>query len=163
MARPKSKEELLTQSQGNFSKLFDFICSMPNENITFTGSTMNRNVRDILIHLHHWHLMTLDWYKIGMKGNKPIMPAKGYTWKDTPQLNKKIWEDSQDITLSESKELLKSSYRKIQDIIDSHSNEELFEKKKYKWTGSTSLGSYLISATASHYDWALKLIKKTTK
>lgn len=163
MARPKSKEELLTQSQGNFRKLFDFICSMPNENITFTGSTMNRNVRDILIHLHHWHLMTLDWYKIGMKGNKPIMPAKGYTWKDTPQLNKKIWEDSQDITLSESKELLKSSYRKIQNIIDSHSNEELFEKKKYKWTGSTSLGSYLISATASHYDWALKLIKKTTK
>ena len=37
------------------------------------------------------------------------------------------------------------------------------EKKKYKWTGSTSLGAYLVSATSSHYDWAYKLIKKCLK
>lgn len=131
MARPKNKEELLTQSEENFNKIFDFIRAMPDENIGFSGTTMNRNIRDIFMHLHHWHLMMLNWYNIGMKGNKPTMPAKGYTWKDTPQLNKKIWESSQDITLSESKEMLKSSYRKIRDIIERHSNEELFEKKIY--------------------------------
>ena len=42
-------------------------------------------------------------------------------------------------------------------------DEELFTKKKYHWTGSTSLGSYLVSATSSHYDWALKLIRKSIK
>lgn len=131
MARPKNKEELLTQSEENFNKIFDFIRAMPDENIGFSGTTMNRNIRDIFMHLHHCHFMMLNWYNIGMKGNKPTMPAKGYTWKDTPQLNKKIWESSQDITLSESKEMLKSSYRKIRDIIERHSNEELFEKKIY--------------------------------
>lgn len=131
MARPKNKEELLTQSEEKFNKIFDLIRAMPDENIGFSGTTMNRNIRDIFMHLHHWHLMMLNWYNIGMKGNKPTMPAKGYTWKDTPQLNKKIWESSQDITLSESKEMLKSSYRKIRDIIERHSNEELFEKKIY--------------------------------
>ncbi|MDR1911573.1 MAG: ClbS/DfsB family four-helix bundle protein, partial [Helicobacteraceae bacterium] len=37
--------------------------------------------------------------------------------------------------------------------------DELFTKNKYEWTGTTSLGSYLISATSSHYDWGLKTIK----
>ena len=31
-----------------------------------------------------------DWYATGMKGQKPDMPAKGYKWKDTAALNKRI-------------------------------------------------------------------------
>ncbi|MEL6140134.1 MAG: ClbS/DfsB family four-helix bundle protein, partial [Bacteroidota bacterium] len=33
----------------------------------------------------------------------------------------------------------------------------------YAWTGTTSLGAYLISSTSSHYDWAYKLIKRCKK
>lgn len=35
--------------------------------------------------------------------------------------------------------------------------------KFFNWTGTTSLGSYCVSATSSHYDWAMKKIKKTQK
>ena len=59
--------------------------------------------------------------------------------------------------------LFQKSFEKVFSIIEKHTDEELFTKKKYKWTGSTSLGSYLISATSSHYDWALKLMKKELK
>lgn len=163
MARPTNKETLLKLSQDNFKKLFDLIGTMEDENREFPVGTMNRNVRDILTHLHHWHLMMIDWYNIGMKDKTPDMPAKGYTWKDIPSLNKKIWEDYQSVSLQDAKNLLKNSFTKIQDIIEKHTNEELFEKKKYKWTGTTSLGAYLISATSSHYDWAMKLIKKVLK
>ncbi|MCZ2101005.1 MAG: ClbS/DfsB family four-helix bundle protein [Chitinophagales bacterium] len=65
--------------------------------------------------------------------------------------------------LEYAKNLLKNPYTEIQQIIEMHTNEELFEKKKYKWTGTTSLGAYLIFATSSHYDWAIKIIKKTLK
>ena len=30
------------------------------------------------------------------------------------------------------------------------------KRKKFDWTGNTTLGSYFISSTASHYDWAIK-------
>jgi len=63
----------------------------------------------------------------------------------------------------EVRPLLDKSFHDIQKIIEKHSDAELFEKKKYKWTGTTSLGAYLISATSSHYDWALKLMKKAMK
>ena len=162
MARPKTKKELLDMSKQNFDKLFDFILVMDKDeqNRDFPPVTMNRNIKDVLMHLHHWHLMFLDWYKTGMSGQKPEMPAKGFTWKTTPELNKRIWEKYKQTSLDNAKECLKSSFKEVRKIIESHSDEELFEKKRYNWTGSTSLGSYLVSATSSHYDWALKLIKK---
>lgn len=163
MARPTTKEELLHLSQANYKKLNDLIESISDPNEEFPEGTMNRNIRDVLAHLHHWHLMMLNWYEVGMKGEKPEMPAKGYSWKDTPELNKEIWKKYQKVDFNETKSLFNDSYQDIQKIIEKHTNEELFEKKKYKWTGTTSLGSYLISATSSHYDWAIKLIKKTLK
>tara|TARA_R100000005_G_C4885969_1_gene135220 strand:+ start:47 stop:544 length:498 start_codon:yes stop_codon:yes gene_type:complete len=165
MPRPKTKTELLNLSQQNFKKLFDFIDAFDaaEQNSEFPEGTMNRNIRDVLAHLHHWHLMMLEWYEVGMAGNKPEMPAKGYTWKTLPALNLVIWEKYNQTTLEEAKNLVQKSHGQLLKVIESHSNEELFEKMRYKWTGSTSLGAYLISCTSSHYDWALKLIKKQTK
>lgn len=165
MARPTTKKELEELSRANYTKLFGLINSYTEEvqEKEFTTPTLNRNIRDVLAHLHYWHLLMLGWYEVGMKGEKPEMPAKGYTWKTSKELNKKIWEETQKITLKEAKEQINTSYKKLQQLIQKHSDKELFEKKKYHWTGSTSLGAYLISATSSHYDWAYKLIKKGRK
>ena len=165
MPRPKTKLELMNLSQENFDKLMDYINQLPKDKQVgqFPPGTLNRNISDVLMHLHHWHLMLMEWYKTGMSGEKPEMPAPGYTWKTTSDLNKEINKKYQKTKLKDALKYLKSSHKKVRSIIDSHSQEDLFTKKKYKWTGSTSLGAYLISSTSSHYDWALKLIKKCTK
>lgn len=124
---------------------------------------MNRNIRDVLGHIHAWHLLFLRWYEEGMAGRKPIMPAEGYTWKTTPDLNRMIQEKYSQTPLSDIQKLLLNSYQEVQIILAAHSEEELFTKKRYGWTGTSSLGQYLISATCSHYEWALRLIKKGTK
>jgi len=107
--------------------------------------------------------MQAQGIKVGMIGNKPDMPAKGYTWKSTKELNYKIWQKYQNTSLAEAKALLADSYQEIQKIINKHSNEELFTKKYFPWTNSTSLAAYLISSSSSHYDWAYKLIAKARK
>ena len=165
MPRPKNKSELLDLSKKNFELLMNYIESLSKEeqSAEFPKGTLNRNIKDVLMHLHHWHLMMFDWYKVGMKGEKPDMPAKGYSWKTTPKLNKSIWEKYKGTPLNDAKQNCNSSYIKVRRLIEGHTNEELFEKKRYKWTGTTSMGSYLVSATSSHYDWAIKLIKKAKK
>lgn len=90
---------------------------------------MNRRIRYVLCHLHHWHLLMLDWYREGMNGNKPSMPAEGYTWKTTPTLNLWLFESYQNTSLEESKYLVKKGFYNLQKLIVSHSNEELFTKK----------------------------------
>lgn len=165
MPRPKTKSELLTASSDNFVKLMNFISELPDsvQIQEFNSNTLNRNIRDVLMHLYEWHNMLLKWYKVGMAGEKPDIPAKGYTWKTLPDLNKKILEKYKSTTLKEAKKKFSSSHAKLMKLIDSHSDEELFTKKLYKWTNTTSLAAYLISSTSSHYDWAYKLIKKGVK
>lgn len=162
MPRPTSQKDLLTLSHKNAKTLLDFIDQLPAAARfkDFPPGTLNRNIRDVLAHLHHWHLMMLDWYNVGMTGQKPDMPAKGYSWRNTSKLNQKIWAQYQNIGLEEIREDFERSYEAIQQLILTHDDAELFEKKRYKWTGSTSLGAYLISASSSHYDWAYKLIKR---
>lgn len=165
MARPKTKEALIKLSHMNYEKLFAFIDDLPEEkrNSEFPSEFLNRNIRDVLAHLHYWHSLLLSWYEQGMKGEKPEMPAAGYTWRTVPDLNKEINQKYKNVPLNEVKKLLDASFKNVQNIIQKHSNDELFEKRKFKWTGTTSLGAYVVSATSSHYEWALKLIKKCIK
>ena len=165
MPRPTNKKELVELSQQNYQKLIGFIDSLPKDELKkdFPPGTMNRNIRDILAHLHHWHTMLIGWYTIGLTGTKPEMPAKGYTWKTTPELNHKIWKMYRKTSYIKARNLFEKSHAEVLAIINIHTNTELFEKKRYKWTGSTSMGAYFVSATSSHYDWALNLLKKATK
>jgi hypothetical protein len=48
-------------------------------------------------------------------------------------------------------------------LIENHNDDELFSKKKYEFTGSTTLGAYFHYNTADHYNWALKTIRSLTK
>lgn len=136
---------------------------MDEQEQEFPEGTLNRNIKDVLAHLHAWHLMLLDWYTVGMSGQKPDMPAKGYTWKTLPDLNREIQKRYAQVSLNDAKGLFRQSFKTVLKIIEIHSEEELFTKKKYDWTGSTSLGAYLISATSSHYDWGYKLIRRAKK
>ena len=162
MAIPTNKGELIQQSQENYRKLNELIDSfLYEEQISeFPKGTMNRNIRDVIAHLHHWHLMFLDWYSVGMKGLKPNMPAKGFSWRDTKELNKKIWRDYQSHVLENIRMSFNDSHLALQKIINKHTDKELFEKRRYKWTGSSSLSTYIRGSTSSHYDWGYKLIKK---
>jgi len=105
MARPKNKSELLDLSKKYFESIVEFIENIPKaeQNKAFPEGTLNRTIRDVLMHLHYWHLMMLEWYAIGMMGEKPEMPAKGYTWKTTPELNKWIWEKYANTPLTDAK------------------------------------------------------------
>ncbi|MCO4780778.1 MAG: ClbS/DfsB family four-helix bundle protein [Candidatus Cloacimonetes bacterium] len=165
MPRPKSKAQLLEQSGEGFNQIFILIDSLSKQefNAKFRFEHRDKTIRDVLAHLHEWHCMMLLWYKVGMGGEKPFMPAKGYTWKTTPELNQNIWAQYQDASYDEVFKLINESHHSVKQLILKHSEEELFTKKYYSWTNSTSLASYLISSTSSHYDWAIKLLKKHKK
>jgi hypothetical protein len=168
MPRPTSKEELLQLGDANIQKLLVFIEQLPKElQVTvFENQELNdrdKTIADVICHLHEWHNMMMNWYTVGMSGKKPAIPAEGITWQTLPILNRRIYEQYEGTELQSAIQLLKNSHQKMKEIIHRHSDEELFEKKRYPWTGTTSLGAYVISATSSHYDWALKTIKPIKK
>ena len=58
---------------------------------------------------------------------------------------------------------LADSAARVRALVERHEEADLFTKKRYAWTGSTSLGSYAVSCTSSHYAWASDLIRRFAK
>jgi len=165
MAKPTSKIELLAANVEAFQSLQILLATRTKAQLVteFSFPHRDRNVRDVFAHLHEWQQMLFGWYQVGMAGKTPVMPAPGFTWQTTPELNQQIWLKYQSVTLTDVRQKLNRSHNKLQKTIEKHSDNELFTKRYYHWTGSTSLGSYLTSAGWSHYNWALKLLRKFSK
>lgn len=165
MARPTTKVQLLEAANENFDKLFKLINSIPFEEQeeTFLFEDRDRNIRDVLIHLYEWHQLLIEWINGNRAGESKTFLPSPYNWKTYPQMNIELWKKHQTTPLSEAIALLKESHNEATKLIELFSNDELYTNKFFNWTGSTSLGSYCVSATSSHYDWAIKKIKKHIK
>ena len=74
-------------------------------------------------------------------------------------MNVMFWNRHQNTSLEAAKQMLAESHTKVLSLAEQFANEELFTKKYFPWTGTSDLGSYFVSITASHYDWAIKKIK----
>jgi hypothetical protein len=160
MPRPTTKEELLSLSQENSERLFALVEPLPSDRRSQPGVNGDWAVKDVLAHLCAWHDLFFAWHDEGSQGHKPEMPTPGFTWKTTPELNEMIFQEHRHQPYESVAANLQASHQKMMDIIANHSDEELFTKKKYRWTGSTSLGSYATSCMSSHYQWAFDLIRK---
>jgi hypothetical protein len=162
MPRPATKHDLLARSRAGHGALVALIDGLTpaDRERPFAPGTMNRNIRDVLGHLHHWHRLLLGWYAVGMKGGQPAMPAAGYTWAATQELNRSIHARYDTMSLRSLRARFDRSHAEVMALVECHTEAELFTKRRYSWTGTTSLGAYTISATSSHYEWARKLIRK---
>lgn len=78
-------------------------------------------------------------------------------------MNVEFWEKHQNTSLEDAKAMVEKSHNEVLCLAETFSNEELFSKGVYQWVGGSALGSYFVSVTSSHYDWAMKKIKAHVK
>lgn len=166
MPRPKTKEELLTAAESQFEKLM----ANSADNLVLHPDIINagkeahwkrdKNWRDVLTHLYEWHQLLIKWLDHNLTSDKvhPFLPEP-YNWKTYSTMNQGFWEKHQTTSFADAVEQLKQSHKQALERIEKLSEEELFEKKHYKWTGTTNVASYCISSTSSHYDWALNKLR----
>jgi hypothetical protein len=175
MARPKNKEDFVVAAMENFSKLWLCIESIPEVTLDtefdFSSDlkkkeahwSRDKNLRDVLIHLYEWHQLLLNWISKNMSGNKSNFLPKPYTWKTYGEMNIEFWKNHQETQLEDAMKMVKMSHQKSLKLVQKFSNDALFTKQYFDWTGTTSLGSYCVSALPSHYDWATKKLRAHTK
>lgn len=165
MAAKSEKEILLFNSDMNFNLLLEIIESVPSRKRRLSIETEERdkNFRDVVMHLYEWHSMLERWYREGMSGDIPLMPARGFKWRNIKLLNMQIWENYQDISLHQAIKKLKLSHERVMNLIQLHTNEEIMTKKYYKWTKTSNLYSYFAANTTNHYVWAIKKCEMIAK
>jgi len=173
MSRATTKPDLVVSANEQFDKLWKLIDAMSDElqNASFADEmatagkeahwSRDKNLRDVLVHLYEWHQLLLNWVNANHRngGIKPFLPEP-YNWKTYPAMNVEFWEKHQKTPLIEAKKMLKESHKNVMALIETLSNDELFAKNSFAWTGASTLGAYCVSVTSSHYDWAIKKLKK---
>ena len=121
---------------------------------SLTESQLNKRIRikdgparsgkDALAHLYAWHVLLLNWYRDGENGT-PHLPAKGYKWSQTRDLNQVLHDEHADAQLASIRRKLKLSHGRVCKLIDSLSEKQLRKPGHFKWTGKNALMSYILS------------------
>ena len=175
MPRPTSKLELIKASSEQFERMWQLIDSMTNDerNSVFNfGDTIvqkeahwkrDKNIRDILVHLYEWHQLLLNWISSNQKGEAKPFLQEPYNWKTYGDMNVALWGKHQTTPYESAKNMLLRSHESVMVLIESFTDEELFERKHFNFTGTTTLGSYFVSVTSSHYSWAINKLKAHRK
>lgn len=173
MSKPASKSDLINAATVNYEEMNELISSLTEKELSTPFEfddkkkeahwKRDKNLRDVLIHLYEWHQLLIDWISANENGkNKPFLPEP-YNWRTYGDMNVWFFQKHQDTTLEEAKEMLEKSHNEVMNLIETFTNEELFSKGIYEWTGTGTLGSYFVSNTSSHYNWAIKKLKAHRK
>ncbi len=175
MGRPTTKADLLAAATDYYEKLNTLISGLSEKELStvfdFSGDVKkkeahwgrDKNLRDILVHLYEWHQLLLKWVSSNQNGDtEPFIPQP-YNWKTYGDMNVEFWKKHQNTSLEEAKEMVEKTHNEILCLAETFSNEELFSKGVYKWVGGSTLGSYFVSVTSSHYNWAIKKLKAHIK
>lgn len=175
MGRPAAKADLMTAATDNYKKLNSIISGLTEKELStafdFTGDEKkkeahwkrDKNLRDILIHLYEWHRLLLNWVHANQNGDAAPFIPEPYNWKTYGAMNLEFWKKHQNTSLEEAKRMVCETHNEVLHLAETFSDEELFTRGVYQWVGGSTLGSYFVSVTASHYDWAVKKLKAHIK
>lgn len=175
MARAATKEDLLLSAQENYDKLQAFIDGMSEKELatdfdfsmdvkkTEAHWSRDVNLRDVLVHLYEWHQLLLNCVDANQRGEEKSFLPPPYNWKTYGDMNVEFWKKHQNTSLEDAEKMYLKSHEDVMKLAETFSDEELFTKDVFSWVGGSTLGSYFVSTTASHYDWALKKLKAHRK
>ncbi|MDY0909956.1 ClbS/DfsB family four-helix bundle protein [Microbacterium sp. CFBP9034] len=155
-----TRTDLTDRNDAEFAELLRLIDALPAERLDaeFAGGARDRTVRDVVAHLHAWHILLEKWYADGTAGGSPAIPADGYTWSRLAELNEALRQQWQATNLAELMTLLRASHESLQAVVALHTDEELADPTAFVWTQGSPLGEFVWECGGNHYVWARGVI-----
>ena len=162
MGKRLRRQALLDEIDRERTVLDATLAGLTPRQMTRAGVTRGGwSVKDVLAHLVEWQRMNLDWYAAGLRGEKPAMPAPGYTLRELPRLNAMIYRKHHRRSLKAVLRDYRVYHDRIVALISSLSEADLVTLGRFSWTGpSWTLSDYLRASTAAHYLWARTRIRR---
>jgi hypothetical protein len=159
--RYASKRALLDDIEIEHARLMDLLETIPASRRREAGVWGDRwTVSDLVAHLAEWQLMCLAWYREDREGRRPALPAPGYTWSETPALNRAIRQKHRHWSYDRALRAFEQSYEPLRALAASLPPKVLFTRGYFAWTGTAPLATYLAANTASHYRFARKVLAR---
>jgi hypothetical protein len=162
MGKRLRKKALLAEIQAERAALDETLSLLGRRDMTVPGVTRGGwSVQDVLAHLVEWQKMNLGWYAAGLRGERPAMPAPGFTLRELPRLNALIHRKHHGRSLQAVLRDYRSYHQRVVALINALPDTDLVTLERFSWTGpSWTLSDYLRACTAAHYLWARTRIRR---
>lgn len=134
MKRRLRKKELLLEVQRERDALDETLALLSPGQMTKAGVTRGGwSVKDVLTHLVEWQQMNLDWYAAGVRGEKPAMPAPGFTLRELPRLNAMIYRKHHRRSLRAVMQDYRSYHERVVALVEAVSDADLVTLGRFSW------------------------------
>lgn len=158
-----SKSAFVADAVKEWTELWRQVDAVGRDLRSEPGACGQWSVKDVLAHLHEWHLLALGWHEAGLRGQSAPMPAAGYKWSQLAALNDELFQRNRLAALDVVEADLRGSHQVVLDLVAGLSDEQLLLPGHFTWTKTSPLSTYLHPCTSGHYRWATGLIKKWRK
>jgi hypothetical protein len=156
-----TRQELIQRIEKEHQAFVELAASIPKTRYREEGVWGEGwNIQDLFAHLTEWQQMFLSWYRKGLQGENPAVPAPGFKWSQTPELNRAIWRKHHGKSVKKTLGEFDVSYKEVLSVAHDVSPEELFTPRYFAWTKQSLLATYLAANTSSHYSTATKYLKR---
>jgi hypothetical protein len=162
MPIPISKEELIKEINESFEKLQKELVTIPialSEKREIEGHSKNSliSLHNLLAYLIGWGQLVLSWHDHKTKEIDCEFPEKGFKWNELGVLAQKFYTDFENDDYHVLQLKLTNTVNELLRLIESKSNNELYETPWYK---SYTLGRMIQLNTSSPYKNARLKIRK---
>src|SRR3990167_6525468 len=150
MGKRLRKQALMDVIRRERAALDETLVGLTPRQMTKAGVTLGGwSVKDVLAHLVEWQQMNLDWYAAGLRGEKPAMPAPGFTLRELPRLNEMIYRKHHRRSVRAVMHDYRLYHERVVELIEALSDADLVTVRRLSWTGpSWTLSDYLRASTS---------------
>ena len=129
----ESKEELKNEIKKTFGKYISEFDNIPEELKDKRLEEVDRTPAENLAYQVGWTTLVLKWEEDEKKGLEVKTPSDKFKWNQLAELYQWFTDTYAYLSLQELKDMLKENINSIYEMIDSLSDEELFEPHMRKW------------------------------
>lgn len=156
-----SKRELVERIEREHAAFVGLLATIPARKRRVAGVWGDGwTVADLLAHLAEWHRMLLRWVEDGREGRTPELPAPGFTWRETPALNRDIQRRFARRSAARLEAEFDQTYARALELVRGLREKELLEPGHFAWTRKLPLASFIAPNTCSHYTVARKILTR---
>lgn len=162
MPIPTTRIELVDYVRSTYKKL-EAELDTAGARVGNTPCVDDWTIKDLLAVRAWWTESVIDWVEAGRRGERPVTPAPGYRWKETPRLNSDVVRKSQRESYRSVRRRLRKGFERVIATIDSLDDHELLDTDAFSWAGKYPVCRWISINTARQYTTARTYIRRALR
>lgn len=134
MRKYENKEDLKLEIEKTFNKYISEFDDIPEDLKDKKIDEVDRSPAENLAYQVGWTTLILKWEKDEEEGLEVKTPTDNFKWNQLGELYQCFNENYAHLSIRELKNILEENINSIYEMIDSMSDEELFEPHMRKWS-----------------------------